>query len=67
MEDNKEQKQLGVYKTSKTTWIILGLVLLLIIIIFFMMKGGKKTEGTTEGSEGAVAGATAGVQTPSAN
>jgi LPXTG-motif cell wall-anchored protein len=45
-EKQQEAPAANVYKTSKTTWILIGfMVLILAIIIFMMMRKKKDGEG----------------------
>ncbi len=45
-----QEKPANVYKTSKTTWIILGiLAVVAIVVVILMMKKGKGEEGVTAG------------------
>ena len=46
MNEKQETPAANVYKTSKTTWILIGfMVLILAIIIFMMMRKKKDGEG----------------------
>ncbi len=48
-----KNQQLSVYKTSKTTWFILGfLAIIAIIIVMMMMKKGKPADGAANTAEG---------------
>ena len=50
------EKPANVYKTSKTTWIILGIIaVVMIIVVILLMKKGKSSTG--EGSVGSNEGA----------
>jgi preprotein translocase subunit SecG len=46
-ETSKEQQVPNVYKTSKTTWFLIGFMILILIIIVFMMMRKKKDDGTS--------------------
>lgn len=46
---NEEQNQTpNVYKTSKTTWFLIGFMVLILIIIIYMMTRKKKAEDGSE-------------------
>jgi hypothetical protein len=45
-EQNQKEQVPNVYKTSKTTWFLIGFMALILIIIIFMMMR-KKKDGAT--------------------
>lgn len=49
MNENKEQQQANVYKTSKTTWILLGFLgVIAVIVVIMIMRKKKSGDGTAE-------------------
>lgn len=56
MSNEQQQQAPNVYKTSKTTWFLIGLMVVILGIIIWMMTRKKK-----EGAEGATAEAGASV------
>jgi len=47
--NEQKQETPNVYKTSKTTWFLIGfMVVILIIIIFMMMRKKKGADGIAE-------------------
>lgn len=46
-EQNQQQQTPNVYKTSKTTWFLVGLMVIILGIIVWMMMR-KKKDGTAE-------------------
>ncbi len=60
MNDQEQQTQVpNVYKTSKTTWFLIGFMALILIIIVFMMMR-KKKDGGVPGAEGIASAPTIG-------
>jgi hypothetical protein len=49
MNEKNEQQKADVYKTSKTTWFLIGFMVLILAVIVFMMMRKKGDSPETTG------------------